>query len=82
MYDASRGKMPGKHMCLMLSPLHSQQCHCNALPRLDKHKHCGWLRAHMYLLHGSARSVAYLRHELDPLHSCCAGDAPCMVSTQ
>ena len=36
----------------------------------------------MYLLHGSARSVAYSRHELDPLHPCCASDASCMASTQ
>lgn len=69
-------------MCLVLPPLHEQQCNCNALLHLDRYKHCGRVRARMYLLHGSARSIAYLRHELNPLHPCCAGDAPCMASTQ
>ena len=74
--------MPGTHMCLTLFLLRRQQCHCNALLHLDRHKHCGRLRARMYLLHESTRSIAYLRHKLDPLHSCCAGDAAYMASTQ
>ena len=81
LHDARTGTIPGKHMCLMLSRLHQQQSQCTALLHLDNHKHCGRLRTCIYLLHESARNIAHLCHELNPLHPCCAGNTPCMEST-